>query len=75
MVRRSRRAYDTYIAMSSEVLQELYLTQGALGQDLLAKDIGNLLDRDTLVCLVVHRCTATSKGPQMLTNGPDVLVN
>lgn len=48
----------TYVAMSSEVLQELDLTQGALGQDLLAKNIGNLLDRDTLVCVVVHRCAA-----------------
>lgn len=61
--------------MSSEVLQELYLTQGALGQDLLAKDIGNLLDCDALVCLVVHRCAATGKGPRMSTNGPGVLVN
>lgn len=42
-----------YIAMASEVLEELDLTQGALGQDLLAEDIGNLLDGDALVALVV----------------------
>lgn len=42
-----------YIAMASEVLKELDLTQGALGQDLLAKDIGDLFDGDTLIALVV----------------------
>lgn len=42
-----------YIAMASEVLEELDLTQGALGQDLLAEDIGDLLDGDALVALVV----------------------
>lgn len=39
--------------MASEVLEELDLTQGALGQDLLAEDIGDLLDGDALVALVV----------------------
>ena len=42
-----------YIAMASEVLEELDLTQSALGQDLLAEYIGHLLDRDALVALVV----------------------
>lgn len=45
-----------YIAMASEVLEELDLTQGALGQDLLAEDIGDLLDGDALVALVVDGC-------------------
>jgi len=40
--------------MSSEMLQELDLAQGALGQDLLTKDIGDLLDGDTFVGLIVH---------------------
>ena len=40
--------------MAAEVLQELDLAQGALGQDLLAEHIGDLLDGDALVRLVVH---------------------
>lgn len=43
--------------MSSEVLEELYLAQCSLGQNLLAEHIGNLLDSDTLVGLVVHSGT------------------
>lgn len=39
--------------MASEVLKELDLTQSALRQDLLAEDIGDLLDGDALVALVV----------------------
>ena len=35
------------------MLEQLDLAQGAFGQDLLAKDIGDLLDGDALVCLVV----------------------
>ena len=35
------------------MLEKLDLAQGALGQDLLAEDIGNLLDGDTLLGLVV----------------------
>lgn len=48
--------------MSSEMLQQLDLPQGALGQDLLAEDIGDLLDRDTLSCLVVAGCTDNAIG-------------
>lgn len=44
----------THIAMSSEVLQQLDLTESSLGENLLAKDIGNLLDGDTFIGLVVH---------------------
>jgi hypothetical protein len=40
--------------VAPEVLQELDLAQGALGQDLLAEDIGDLLDGNTLVGLVIH---------------------
>lgn len=40
--------------MSSEVLKELYLAQCSLSQDFLAEHIGDLLDSDTLVGLVVH---------------------
>lgn len=43
-----------HISVSPEVLQELDLAQGTLGQDLLAEDIGDLLDGDTFVGLVVH---------------------
>jgi hypothetical protein len=39
--------------MSTEVLQQLDLSQGTLGQDLLAEDIGDLLDRDALSCGVI----------------------
>lgn len=60
--------------MSPEVLQELDLAQSTLGQDLLAEDIGDLLDRDTLVCLVVYRCAVTGNAPQRSANGPDVLL-
>lgn len=46
-----------YISVTPEVLQELDLAQGALGQNLLAEHIGDLLDGNTLVGLVVHRGT------------------
>jgi hypothetical protein len=41
--------------VAPEVLEQLDLAQGALGQNLLAEDIGDLLDGDTLVGLVVDR--------------------
>ena len=44
----------THIAMASEVLQQLDLAQSALGENLFAKDIGDFLDSDSLVGLVVH---------------------
>ena len=45
----------TYVAVASKVLQQLDLAQGALGQDLLAEDIGDLLDGDALARPVVGR--------------------
>ena len=39
--------------MASEVLQQLYLAQGAFGQNLLGENICDLLDSDTLASLVV----------------------
>lgn len=39
--------------MASEVLQQLDLAQGALGQNLLAEDIGDLFDGNTFIGLVV----------------------
>jgi hypothetical protein len=43
-----------YVAMSSKVLEELDLAQGALRQNLLAKDIGDLFDGDSLVGLAIY---------------------
>lgn len=43
--------------MSPKVLEELDLAQGALGENLLAEDIGDLLNGDALVCLVVYSST------------------
>jgi hypothetical protein len=40
--------------MPAKVLQELDLAQGALGQDLFAKDIGDLLDGHAVVRQVIH---------------------
>lgn len=45
----------SYIPVSPEVLEELDFAQCALGQNLLAKNIGDFLDGDTFVGLVVHR--------------------
>jgi len=44
---------STDVSVPSEMLEKLDLAQGALGQDLLTEDIGNLLDGDTLLGLVV----------------------
>jgi hypothetical protein len=41
--------------VSAEVLQQFDLAQGALGQNLFAEDIGDFLDGDAFVCLVVDR--------------------
>lgn len=43
-----------YVTVSSEMLQELYLPQRTLRQNLFAEDIGHLLDRDTLLCLGIR---------------------
>ena len=39
--------------MATEMLKQLDLSQSPLGQDLLAEDIGDLLDGDTLAGLHV----------------------
>ena len=53
----------THVAVAAKVLQQLDLAQGALGEDLLAKDIGDLLDGDALVRLVVDcRAVVTDDG-------------
>lgn len=39
--------------LTSEVLQQLDLSERTLGKDLLGEDIGNLLDRDAFAGLVV----------------------
>lgn len=44
--------------MAAEVLEQLNLAQSALGEDLLAEYIGDLLDGDALVGLVVDGSTA-----------------
>lgn len=46
-----------YVSVTPEMLQELDLAQGALGQNLLAEDIGDFLDGNTLVGLVIDRST------------------
>lgn len=46
-----------YVSVAPEMLQELDLAQSALGQNLLAEDIGDFLDGNTLVGLVVDRST------------------
>jgi hypothetical protein len=55
-----RRGYCT-----SEVLQELDFAQGTLGQDLLAEDIGDLLDGHALAGLVVGG-SAVAHGQHLL---------
>lgn len=44
---------QTNVAMASEMLQQFDFSQSAFGENLFAKDIGNLLDGDTLVRLCV----------------------
>lgn len=43
--------------MATEVLEEFDLSQGTLGQDLLAEDICDFLDGNTFASLTVGRCT------------------
>lgn len=48
---------STHIAMAAEVLEQLDLAQGALGENLLAEDICDFLDGNTLVGLVIDGST------------------
>ena len=43
----------TYVSMASEVLEELDLSQGTLSENLLAEDIGDLLDGHAVACLTI----------------------
>lgn len=47
--------------MPTEVLQEFNLAQGALGENLFAKDIRHLFNGDPCVCLVVKGGTRREK--------------
>jgi hypothetical protein len=47
------------------MLQQLYLSQRTLGQDLLAEDIGDLLDRNPLLGLGIRSRAAISTRQQM----------
>jgi hypothetical protein len=57
--------------LASEVLQQLDLAEGALSQDLLAEDVGDLLDGDTLARLVV--CGRTAR-PRSVCVPPGALI-
>jgi hypothetical protein len=47
-----------YVSVASKVLEQLDLAKGSLGQNLLAEHIGDLLDGNTFVRLVIHRSAA-----------------
>lgn len=53
---RSRRGPvgEAYVAVATEVLQQLDLAKSSLGENLLAEDIGDLLDGNAFVGLVVY---------------------
>ena len=57
---------NTNVAMAAEMLQQLDFAQSALGEDLFAKDIGNLLYGNTFAGLVVH-CGAVEGFPVSIT--------
>lgn len=44
--------------MTTEVLQQLDFSQGSLGKNLLAEDIGNLLDGYSFASLIICCSTA-----------------
>lgn len=50
-----------YVAMATKVLQQFNLSQGSLGENLLAEDISDLLDCYAFACLVV--CCRTAFTP------------
>jgi hypothetical protein len=55
----------THISVAAEVLEQLDFAQGALGQDLLAEDIGDLLDGNAFARLVVHSGTVARENCQL----------
>lgn len=46
-------------SLTSKMLQQLDFSEGTLGQDLLTEDIGDLLDGNALLGLIVRRRTAS----------------
>ena len=50
------------------MLQQLYLSERPLGQDLLAEDIGNLLDGNPLTSLVVRSSAAKGLSSELASN-------
>lgn len=57
--------------MSSEMLQQLYLTQSSLRENLLAEDISDFLDGDAFARLIVRRRAddAISTLPKLFGDG------
>lgn len=51
-----------YVSMSPEMLQQLDLAQSALGQNLFAKDVGDLLDSDTPVIRIMNGSAVRKRG-------------
>lgn len=43
-----------YVAMTSEMFEQLNLAQGTLGQNLFAKDVGNLFHSNALVGRIMN---------------------
>lgn len=52
---------EKYVAVASEVLEQLDFSQSALSKNLLAEDVGDFLDGDTLAGLGVGRGTVRGK--------------
>lgn len=50
--------------MTTKVLKQLDFAKSALGENLLAEYIGDFLDSNTFVRLVVHRCAVRGKARQ-----------
>ena len=62
----AKGADATYIAVASEVLEQLDLPKGALGQNLLAEDIGYLFDGNALPRLDIRSGTRVNNIRQCL---------
>lgn len=64
----------THVAVTSEVLEQLDLSQSALGEDLLAENVGDLLDGDTLTGVSICRgadIVRTMNSIKTKTNAPE----
>lgn len=53
-----RRTRLAYVTMAAEVLEQLDFAQCALGKNLLAEDIGDFLNGDSFIALVVDSSAA-----------------